>query len=329
MVDFSRPLLDWYELHKRDLPWRREITPYRVWVSEIMLQQTRIEAARGYFERFMAAFPDVETLAAADEDTVLKLWEGLGYYARARNLHRCAKLIVSDCGGTFPADAAALKKLPGIGDYTAGAIASIAFGQRESAVDGNVCRVLTRLTACGEPVDETLKARYRRELREICPAERSGEFTSALMELGETVCVPGAPACGRCPLAGLCRARAAGTQTAFPVLPAKKPRRVERRRVLLYVCGVRVAVRRRPDRGLLAGLWELPNDTEPDPPADGEPCGEAVHIFTHVEWRMRGYLLRVGSELPGFAWVTGEERRALAIPSAFRYYVNLLEEMGL
>ena len=329
MVDFSRPLLDWYKLHKRDLPWRRDVTPYRVWVSEIMLQQTRIEAARGYFERFMAALPTVEALSAADEDTVLKLWEGLGYYSRARNLHKCARILTDEYGGAFPHTAEELKKLPGIGDYTAGAIASIAFNAPESAVDGNVCRVLTRMEACPDTVTESLKTRYRRELKQILPAEESGAFTSALMELGETVCTPGMPVCERCPLAALCRAHAAGEEGRYPVLPAKKPRRVEERRVLLMLCGDKVALRRRPDRGLLSGLWELPNDTGAGAPAGGEPCGEAVHVFSHVEWHMRGYILRCAGETEGFTWVTPEERRALAIPSAFRFYVRILEEMGL
>ena len=329
MEDFSRPLLDWYERNKRDLPWRRDVTPYRVWVSEIMLQQTRIEAARGYFERFTAALPDVEALAAADEDTVLKLWEGLGYYSRAQNLHRCAQILVNEYGGEFPSTAAELKKLPGIGDYTAGAIASIAFHAPESAVDGNVCRVLTRLEACADTVTDRLKARYRRELNGILPPGESGAFTSALMELGETVCLPGTPGCGRCPLAALCRAHADGEERRYPVLPEKKPRRIEERRVLLMLCGRKVALRRRPARGLLAGLWELPNDREAGPPPGGEPCGEAVHVFSHVEWHMRGYVLRCPVETEGFVWVTPEERRALAIPGAFRFYLKILEGMGL
>ena len=329
MIDFSRPLLDWYKMHKRDLPWRRDVTPYRVWVSEIMLQQTRIEAAREYFERFTEAFPDVEALAAAEEDTVLKLWEGLGYYSRARNMHRCARRIVSEYGGEFPSDPAELKKLPGIGEYTAGAVASIAFGKAESAVDGNAVRVLARLEDCGDTADEKLKARYRAELKDIYPAGECADFTSALMELGETVCTPGTTGCDRCPLAALCKGRASGRAGELPAIPAKRPRRIEKRRVLLMICGEKTAVRRRPDKGLLAGLWELPNDTEPDPPEGGEPCGEAVHIFTHVEWHMRGYILRCDTELPGFAWVTREERLALAMPSAFRYYLSELEGMGL
>lgn len=174
-----------------------------------------------------------------------------------------------------------------------------------------------------------MRARYRRELTEILPEGKSGEFNSALMELGETVCTPGTPGCGRCPVAALCRARAEGDPELYPVLPAKKTRRIEERRVLLMICADRVALRRRPDRGLLSGLWELPNDTVPEPPEHGEPCGEAVHRFTHVEWRMRGYVLRVTGETEGFRWVTPEERRALAIPAAFSFYLKKLEEMGL
>ena len=329
MVDLSRPLLDWYEQNKRDLPWRRDVTPYRVWVSEIMLQQTRIEAARGYFERFMRALPTVEDLAAAEEDTVLKLWEGMGYYSRARNLHRCARVIARERGGEFPRTAAELRALPGIGAYTAGAVASLAFNAPEAAVDGNVCRVLARVEACSETVGESMRARYRRELTEILPEGKSGEFNSALMELGETVCTPGIPDCGRCPVAALCRARAEGDPERYPVLPEKKTRRIEERRVLLMICADRVALRRRPERGLLSGLWELPNDTVPEPPEHGEPCGEAVHRFTHVEWHMRGYILRVAGETEGFRWVTPEERRALAIPAAFSFYQKKLEEMGL
>ena len=330
MVDFSRPLLDWYEKNARSLPWRERRTPYRVWVSEIMLQQTRIEAARGYYERFMAAFPSVEALAAADEETVLKLWEGLGYYSRARNLLKCAKTVVSEYGGTFPADASALRKLPGIGEYTAGAIASIAYGLPEPAVDGNVLRVLSRLKGSAECVaDAGVKKAWSAELREIYPEGRCGDFTSALMELGETVCIPGTPRCESCPLASLCLAHKKGEETLFPVLPGKKPRRIEKRRVRILRCGDRIAVRKRPDKGLLAGLWELPNEEETAAPEGGVFCGEAVHIFSHVEWHMTGYLVNCEKETPGYIWVTPDERRALAIPAAFRYYLKVLEELGL
>ena len=325
MRDITVPLLAWYRENRRPLPWREDPTPYRVWVSEIMLQQTRIEAARGYFERFMAALPDVFALAAADEDTVLKLWEGLGYYSRARNLHKTAKIIVSEYGGVFPHTAAALKKLPGIGDYTAGAVASIAFGERESAVDGNVLRVFSRLERCGENVgDGRFRARVAAELREISPAEGCGDFTSALMELGEVICLPGTPDCGRCPLASLCAAHAAGGEALYPVMPAKKPRRTVERNVLLLLSGDAVALRRRPEKGLLAGLWEYPDGPAPE---GAERCGEAVHIFTHVEWHMTGWLLRDAPRSEEYTWVTREERLALAIPTAFRYYSALLDTM--
>ena len=302
MENFSRPLVDWYKKEARPLPWREEPTPYRVWVSEIMLQQTRIEAAREYFNRFTRAFPTVEALAAAELDDVLKLWEGLGYYSRARNLHKCAKTVCETYGGVFPPDAAALRALPGIGDYTAGAIASIAYGLPEPAVDGNVLRVLARMEC--------------------------GAFTSALMELGETICTVGTPDCARCPVAAHCEAHRRGEETLYPVLPEKKPRRIENRRVLLLLCGDTCAVRRRAAAGLLASMWELPNDLVPDAPEGGEPCGEAVHVFSHVEWHMRGYIVRCREKLPGYVWVTRAEREALAMPTAFRYYRKKLEEMG-
>lgn len=329
MEDFSRPLVNWYKKTARPLPWRAEPTPYRVWVSEIMLQQTRIEAAREYFTRFVRAFPTVQALAAAEIDEVLKLWEGLGYYSRARNLHKCAKIVCEQYGGTFPADAAALRRLPGIGDYTAGAIASIAFGLPEPAVDGNVLRVLSRVERFGESIgSDKVKKQFRDALREIIPAEDCGAFTSALMELGETVCTVGAPDCARCPIAGSCAAHRRGEETLYPVQPEKKPRRIENRRVLLLLCGDKCAVRRREDTGLLASMWELPNDLSPDVPDGGEACGAAVHVFSHVEWHMRGYIVRCSAERPGYVWVTRAEREALAMPAAFRYYRNILEQMG-
>ena len=329
MKDFSVLLLDWYKINKRDLPWRRNPTPYRVWVSEIMLQQTRIEAAKSYFERFTAALPDVRTLAAVEEEQVLKLWEGLGYYSRARNMHLCARRIMDEYGGEFPASAEELRRLPGIGDYTAGAIASIAFSLPEPAVDGNVCRVLARLERFPESIgSDRVKSLFREELRNILPASAPGDFTAALMELGETVCTPGVPSCADCPLREICLAHACGEETLFPVLPEKKARRVENRRVFLLLCGDRVAVRRRPDQGLLAKLWELPNDTAFSAPENAEFCGEATHVFSHVEWHMRGYILRLAEETPEYRWVTAEERHSLAMPTAFRYYTGILDRMG-
>lgn len=329
MQKIVRPLLDWYKKNARPLPWRENITPYKVWVSEIMLQQTRIEAARGYFNRFMKALPTVEDLAKADIEQVLKLWEGLGYYSRARNLHKCAQKICTEYGGVFPDNAGELRKLPGIGDYTAGAVASLAFGKPEPAVDGNVLRVYARLNRCADNMGDTgVKNRIREELRALYPANECAAFTSAWMELGEVICTPAAPACGICPLASFCKAHEAGEETEYPLLPPKKARRIENRRVLLLLCGDKCAVHKRPEKGLLAGLWEIPNDEDDTVPEGAEFCGDAVHIFSHVEWHMHGYILHVDKELPDYTWVDRDERRNKAIPSAFRYYVSILDKMG-
>ncbi len=328
-------LLPWYDAHQRPLPWRQNPTPYRVWVSEIMLQQTRIEAARGYFERFMAALPTVEALAAASEEQVLKLWEGLGYYSRARNLRRAAQIIVEDHGGTLPMEVTALRKLPGIGEYTAGAIASIAFDRPEPAVDGNVLRICARLTMCPDSIgDPAVKKRFHQQLREQYPATRCGDFTSAIMELGETVCVPGTPDCDACPFAGICMARAAGQQTDYPIMPEKKPRKIQPHTVFILRCGDRVALRQRSAHGLLAGLWELPNaeghmDREAAmaqavrwgcAPLCAVPCGEAVHIFTHLEWHMTGWIVDCDAMPERFVWADETERERYPIPTAFKFY---------
>ena len=334
-------LLAWYAANARDLPWRRDADPYRVWISEIMLQQTRIEAARGYYERFLAALPTVEDLAAAPEEQVLKLWEGLGYYSRARNLHRAARLIVEKHGGRLPADLAALRALPGVGDYTAGAIASIAFGLPEPAVDGNVLRVCARLTCCPHSIGEPrVKAACRQALREQYPPGRCGAFTSALMELGETVCLPGTPDCPVCPLAGMCAAHRTGREADWPVMPEKKPRRIQARTVFLLEHEGRVALAKRPDKGLLAGLWEFPNvegALDEDAvlalarawgcqPEAAVPCGDARHIFTHLEWHMTGWRVRCAAAPELFAWTTAREREeGYSTPSAFRFYKDLLE----
>ena len=337
-------LLPWYDACARDLPWRRDPSPYRVWVSEIMLQQTRIEAARGYFERFMAALPTVADLAAAEEQTVLKLWEGLGYYSRARNLHRAAKLVMEKYGGALPADEGALRALPGVGDYTAGAVASIAFGLPAPAVDGNVLRLCARLTCCPDSIGRPqVKAAFRQALREQYPAGRCGAFTSALMELGETVCLPGTPDCERCPLSSVCAAHGTGRETDWPVMPEKAPRRIQPRTVFLLEHDGRVALARRPDRGLLAGLWELPNvEGELDEaaalcqadawgccPAGIEPCGRAVHVFTHLEWHMAGWRVRCQAAPDRFVWTTAAEREArYPVPSAFRAYQKQIQRIS-
>ncbi len=326
------PLTEWYEQAARPLPWRQDVTPYRVWVSEIMLQQTRIEAAKGYFARFMAAFPTVEHLAAAERDEVLKLWEGLGYYSRARNLHEAAGIIVSQYGGELPADYKSLRALPGVGDYTAGAIASIAFGLPEPAVDGNVLRICARLSLCEESIGgEKIKKHFREELRKQY-GDKCGALSSAIMELGETVCLPGTPDCERCPLSGLCAAHREGRETDFPVMPEKKPRKIQPMTVFLLEHEGRYALLRRGEKGLLAGLWEFPNvsgwlgeagarawaEKQGLSPGKIEPCGQALHVFSHLEWHMTGWHIRCGRAADAFVWA--ENDAAHALPTAFRAY---------
>ncbi len=332
-------IADWYARSRRVLPWREEPTPYRVWISEIMLQQTRIEAVIPYYLRFLSELPDVAALASVEEDRLLKLWEGLGYYSRARNLKRAAELVMRDHGGELPRTAAALRTLPGIGDYTAGAIASIACGEPEPAVDGNVLRVLSRLLENdGDVLSPGVKKAAVALLREHYPGgEAAALTTEGLMELGETVCIPnGAPKCELCPWRTLCRAHRSGTEEYYPVKAPPKPRRIEERTVLLLRWGDRWAIRQREKKGLLAGLWEFPNEpgavTEEElrarfPQAERiAPCGMARHVFTHVEWHMEGWLLDLRKPLPGLTWETAEEIRSrYSIPTALKAYLALIE----
>ena len=337
-------LIAWYRANRRPLPWRREPTPYRVWISEIMLQQTRIEAVLGYYERFLRELPTVEALAAVEEDRLLKLWEGLGYYSRARNLKKAALQIMERYEGVLPRKAEELRALPGIGDYTAGAIASIAYGEAEPAVDGNVMRVLMRLLASSEDVMAPASRRYVTALlKAVYPSgEDAALLTEGIMELGETVCIPnGEAACLLCPLSGLCRAFKAGTVQDYPVRSKPKERRLERRTVLLLHCGERFALRRRPESGLLAGLWEFPNREGVYDAAEieallgvpllsCEACGSARHVFSHVEWQMDGWLAECEKELPGYTWLDRATiRREYSIPTAFRYYQKKMMELIL
>ena len=254
-------LLPWYAQCHRELPWRRDREPYHVWLSEIMLQQTRVEAVKGYYERFLHRLPTIKTLAEAPEDVLLKLWEGLGYYSRVRNLQKAAMQIVEKHKGVFPREYQEILALPGIGPYTAGAISSICFEQPTPAVDGNVLRVVMRLQACADPITEvSVQKEVARKLAAIYPKDNCGDFTQALMELGATVCVPnGAPACHCCPLAEICRGHQEGNAQNFPVKGEKKPRRKEQRTVFVLRCGEKIAVCRRPAKGLLAGMWQLPD----------------------------------------------------------------------
>ena len=339
----TAPLLAWYDVHRRVLPWREEVTPYRTWVSEIMLQQTRVGAVIPYFERFMAELPDVTALANVSEERLFKLWEGLGYYSRARNLRRAAQVIVSEYDGRLPQTAEELKKLPGIGDYTASAIASINFGAAEPAVDGNLLRVAARVSGCGADItDAKVKKEFRAHLAEAIDPARPGAYNQAMMDLGATVCLPnGAPLCEQCPARGFCAAYREGLTEILPVRGAKKPRRAEEKTVFLLLRGGRLALRQRPDTGLLAKLQEFPNAAGSLDEAGARitlaqwglavksltPCGTARHIFTHIEWQMKGYLAEVDGEGPeDFRWVDARGFDALAIPTAFKKYTALARE---
>ena len=346
----ASPLLAWYDAGRRILPWREEPTPYHVWLSEIMLQQTRVEAVKPYYDRFLQALPDVESLSAVEEENLLKLWEGLGYYNRARNLKKAAMKIVSEYDGKIPGKYEELVKLPGIGSYTAGAIASIAFGQAQPAVDGNVLRILARLRADERDIlDAKVKKSVEEDLMGVMPADRPGDFNQALMELGAMVCIPnGAAKCEVCPWEGICLARAQKRVEEFPRKAPRKPRRIEEKTILVIQDANLVALRKRPDKGLLAGMYEFPslegNQDEKQviaylrelglSPIRIQKLAPAKHIFTHREWHMTGYVVRVDElshaegkrDEQGLLFIDPEETRTnYPIPSAFALYAEHVE----
>ena len=341
---FVKPLILWYNSECRLLPWRETKDPYRIWVSEIMLQQTRVEAVCGYYERFLAALPDIESLAACPEDQLLKLWEGLGYYSRARNLQKAARLIMEKYGGKLPEDAGELRKLPGIGEYTAGAIASIAFGKAEPAVDGNVIRVTSRLRACtGDVRTSGFKKELVTWLRQAHDGADGtwGILNQAFMDLGSMICTANkSPLCAECPVSSFCEAKKAGIQDSIPARAEKKGRRIEERTVVLYTDGERFAIRRRPDKGLLSGLYEFPNyegklareEILLAAREDGmyavriRELPEAKHIFTHVEWHMTGYEIMISrNDSKEGSFIFAEKdiiNEQYPIPSAFAAYAD-------
>lgn len=341
--DVAGPLLRWYDRGRRVLPWREEPTPYRVWVSEIMLQQTRVQAVLPYFERFLTALPTLQDLADASEEQLSKLWEGLGYYSRVRNMKKAAQICVQQYEGRLPASYEELLKLPGIGEYTAGAIASIAFGIAAPAVDGNVLRVFSRLFGCwADVLDARTKRGFQIVTRRLMPQDRPGDFNQSLMELGATVCIPnGAPHCLDCPLRQMCSAYREGTASEIPVKAPKKARREEKKTVFLLIHENRVLVCQRPEKGLLAGLWEFPNAEGWLSREEGEallrekgmepgrmiPLRQATHIFSHIEWKMTGFLVECGHMgiwKENQRWVNRKElEEECAIPSAFRAYRDL------
>lgn len=329
-------LLSWYERSKRDLPWRTDREPYHIWISEIMLQQTRVEAVRGYYARFLAALPTVDALACADDELLHKLWEGLGYYSRVRNLKKAAGIVVEKFAGVFPENYEDVLALPGIGEYTAGAICSIAYDLPTPAVDGNVLRVVARLTDDALPIDAPeFKRNARRNLLEIYP-ERAGNFTQALMELGATVCGPNRkPDCNNCPCCDFCLGHKRGTADQLPVKNPKRMRTVEERTVFILNCDGYYGLVKRPSTGLLAGLWQFPdvphkldvkaslNEVEKMglKPKEIRRVAEKKHIFTHKEWHMRGVYIDVECRNSEFNWMNEEQiENDAALPTAFRQF---------
>ena len=309
MKETAKPLVEWFRKNKRDLPWRERMDAYRVWISEIMLQQTRVEAVKPYYERFLKALPDVRALAKVSEDRLLKLWEGLGYYNRARNLKYAACQIVEEYGGKFPETYEEIRSLKGIGSYTAGAISSFVYNIPKPAVDGNVLRVVSRITADDSDIAKAgTKSKIEKEIEEVIPRDAAGDFNQSLIELGAVVCLPnGEPRCGSCPVSHLCLAHEQGRETEFPVKKKAKKRRIENRTVLLFRDAQKTAIRKRPAKGLLAGMYEFPNRegrmTYDEVVGYGKSLGltpvrirklgNAKHIFSHVEWHMTGYEILV------------------------------------
>ena len=344
-----KPLLDWYDRGHRILPWREEPTGYKVWISEIMLQQTRVEAVKPYFNRFIDELPDIKSLAECEEDRLLKLWEGLGYYNRARNLQKAARQIMEDYGGQMPETQEELLKLAGVGNYTSGAVASIAFGESVPAVDGNVLRILSRLSLDEEDIlKDTTKGKVEKQLKEVMPLDRPGDFNQALMELGATVCVPnGKPKCEECPWQRICQAHLEGKEEEFPKKEPKKKRTVEKKTILIIQDENKSALHKRPSKGLLAGLYEFPNleghQTEKRVLGYLKEIGLEVlriqkiesskHIFSHKEWHMIAYQIRVdelakkGQQLEKENWIFADSKEAqekYPLPSAFAAYTKCL-----
>jgi A/G-specific adenine glycosylase len=342
MIDheFCSCVVSWFRENGRLLPWREGRDPYRIWISEIMLQQTRIEAVIPYYYRFLEALPDPLSLASVSEEQLLKLWEGLGYYSRARNLKKAAQMVMEQYGGKLPADAAALRSLPGIGDYTAGAIASIAYGLPTPAVDGNVLRVLARYNGDFRDIMlSSTKKSVTAMLAEVYPQGRAaGDLTEGIMEIGERICIPnGSPQCALCPLRKGCAAKAKGLCDQLPVKSAKKERKVAEMTVLLLSCQGRYALRKRPSQGLLAGMWEFFCLDGKKSKEEALAClkergicgeqiasaGKAKHIFTHIEWNMTGYFVSCQSQTEDLVWETPEAiGERYAIPVAFHPFLK-------
>lgn len=342
MNTFQEKLLSWHYLNARSLPWRAESDPYRIWLSEIMLQQTRVETVKRYYGKFLSEFPDVFSLADAEESRVLKLWEGMGYYSRARNLHKAAKMVAFEMNGVFPKTARELMKLPGVGAYASCAIASIAYGERVPALDGNQARVLARVMNITQVLKSPAEL-YERALA-VMPNTDAGEYNQALMGLGAMICTPRNPDCGACPVCEMCLSRKEGTHLSLPAKPEKLQKRVEKRAVAVVMdADGRVFMRKR-GKGLLEGLWEFPGYENARTPEEVRRCLSedgveaeykrklpgAKHVFTHLEWRMTGYLFYLKRASGEIRFFDRRGLEALTVPSALRVYrgeaLALMEE---
>lgn len=340
----TEPLLSWFRENARVLPWREDPTPYRVWVSEIMLQQTRVAAVKPYFGRFMAALPDIRHLAECGEERLLKLWEGLGYYNRVRNMQITARTVMEEYQGKLPADYAELLKLKGIGHYTAGAIASIAYNIPVPAVDGNVLRVIMRVTADESDImKQSVRTRVEQTLQKIMPRDAAGDFNQALMELGATVCAPGGePQCNKCPWQEFCETKRLGCWQTIPVNSKTKSRKIEDKTVFVIRDGNKIMLHRRPNKGLLAGLYEFPNTAghlsreealqwvkqQNLKPLRIQKLKSAKHIFSHVEWHMTGYVVQIEELAENesdmlFVEIQDSEEH-YPIPAAFEAYAKYM-----
>lgn len=344
MTKTAEMLLAWYDVHARKLPWRGIRDPYRTWVSETMLQQTRVETVISYYDRFLQCFPTVQALAEAPEADVLKMWEGLGYYRRARNLHRGAQQVVQEFGGRIPDTVEALRKIHGVGDYTAGAIASIAYDVPTPAVDGNVIRVVSRLKGLRENVGvPSVKRQLTAMAAGLVPEERPGDFNQALMDLGARICVPGTPSCEQCPLMQVCDACREGDAEDLPVLPRKNPPRSIDYDLCLVFSGDKVLMRQRTET-MLQGLWVYPMleehhgaDALPEmlrrklglTVTNVQPAGDAKHIFTHQIWQMKLYTMQTAADASapeGWRFVTLPEMKALTLPTAIKAAAKIVQE---
>lgn len=336
------PLLTWFNKEKRDLPWRHTTDSYKIWISEIMLQQTRVEAVKEYYQRFLNVLPTLDDLANVEEDKLLKLWEGLGYYSRARNLKKCAEYLIQNNQTELPRDYEALKKLPGIGAYAAGSIGSIAYNLKTPAIDGNVLRVMTRIFEDDRDImKEKVRKEYFEKLAVIMP-DNTRDFTESLMELGALICVPnGVPRCEECPISFLCQAHIHGTFNNYPNKKKDTKRKIEEKTIIVYEYNKKFAIQKRPNTGLLASMYEFYNCKNRLSKKELEeylkkekiawqgiiPLGDTKHIFSHIEWHMTGYLIHCNNIKENeYLWVTPEELESTySLPTAFHFYAKKIK----